>query len=419
MLTRALAEAVFAEAVSACDPAARVRMADIPAGDRRFAIAVGKAALAMARGAGPVADGVAIAPVDDGRGLPAGWGLVIAPHPVPDERSVHAADEAWRIAEREAKAGDIVLVLISGGASSLLEAPRTTLDELRSTIAALMAAGAPIAELNVVRGALSRIKAGGLVARCPTRVVTLAISDVIGDDLATIGSGPTIAPAAPLAPRAAEILRRHGIEPPASLGAAFDEASEGRGAQPAVVFPPGGTRTSRAKAVVPRIGDIARVIASMSAFADAAVNALAKRGFLVSRDDAPIDGAVDRVAAALAARAGLVVAWGEPTLAVPAGHGEGGRAQQLALELARLLRGTERSALVVGSDGSDGPAPVARPTPAGAFVDGTTWDAVTAAGIDPAAALARRDAGTALAGVGALLVTGPTGINHADLVILG
>jgi hydroxypyruvate reductase len=398
MLERGLAETVFAEAVAACDPAARVlaALADVPAGDRRLGIAIGKAALAMARGAGPVAHGVAIAPADDGAALPAGWRVRIAPHPVPDHRSVAAAEAAWRIADREARAGDVLLVLISGGASSLIEAPRdgVTLDELRTTIAALMAAGAPIADLNVVRSALSRVKAGGLIAHCPTRAVTLAISDVIGDDLATIGSGPTISNAAPLSPRAVDALDRHGI------------------AVPPVLFTSEPSRP-------PRIGDIARVIAPMTAFADAAITALAARGIHAIRLDPPIAGDVAIVAAELAARSGFVVAWGEPTLSVPADHGEGGRAQQLALELARRIRGTHRGAMCIGSDGNDGPASAARPTPAGAFVDGTTWDAIITVGIDPDAALARRDAGTALAAVDALVVTGPTGINHADLVLLG
>jgi hydroxypyruvate reductase len=97
----------------------------------------------------------------------------------------------------------------------------------------------------------------------------------------------------------------------------------------------------------------------------------------------------------------------------------GGRSQQLALALARLLRGRSRGALVVGTDGIDGPPPPDRASPAGAWVDGGTWDAIAATGRDPAEHLARCDAGSALAAVGALVVTGPTGINHADLMIVG
>ncbi|HSK04982.1 MAG TPA: MOFRL family protein, partial [Kofleriaceae bacterium] len=120
----------------------------------------------------------------------------------------------------------------------------------------------------------------------------------------------------------------------------------------------------------------------------------------------------------LAALAPPFVAWGEPTLRVPADHGDGGRAQQFALTLAQLLRGSSRALLVAGTDGIDGPPPRAgRPSPAGAFIDGATWDAIIAAGVDPALALARCDAGTALAAAGALFVPGPTGVNHADVVI--
>jgi hydroxypyruvate reductase len=119
-------------------------------------------------------------------------------------------------------------------------------------------------------------------------------------------------------------------------------------------------------------------------------------------------------------RRGPRIAWGEPTIALPADRGEGGRAQQLALVLAGELRGDwPVSAFIAGSDGIDGPAPAHRPAPAGAFVDETTWDRIAEAGIDPEHALARCDAGPALDAIGALVVTGPTGINHGDVMLLG
>ena len=395
MLTRALAHAVFTEAVAACDPTVLVAsaLADLASLDgRRLAIAAGKAALAMARGTGSVARGIAIAPADDGEPLPAGWERMIASHPVPDDRSVAAGEAALALAEG-AGPDDLLLVLISGGASSLMESPRIALAEYRGITSAVMASGAPIHELNLVRSALSRVKGGGLVARCAARVVTLAISDVLDDDLTVIGSGPSIAPVAPIAARATDVLQRRGIAVPAALET--EESSP------------------------PRIGDVSRVIAGNAAFSTAAVSALAKRSLWASRSSAPLAGDVERCAAQVLAEPGIVVAWGEPTVAVPGDHGEGGRAQHLALLLARGLRGGDRAALVIGSDGIDGPPPAGRPTPAGAFVDGTTWDAIVAAGIDPERALERRDAGTALAAVRALVVTGPTGINHADLVLLG
>lgn len=418
MIGRDLACAAYRDAVVACDPEARVRAAlaavDVAArlGDRRrLGIAVGKAARAMARGAGEVADGVAIVPAGGaGAPLPAGWRVLESAHPWPDARSVDAARAARALISR-ATADDVVLALVSGGASALLEEPRgeVTLDELGAVTRAVMASGAPIGDLNAVRSAVSAVKAGGLVAASAAPVVTLAVSDVVGDALAVIGSGPTVTLSAPAAydaavrGRAATVLAAARVAIPAAVAAVL-AAPRAAGAR--------------------RPQDLARVIAPMAGFAQAAADALAARGVVARVRAAPVTGDVAHVAAALAAAGpgagqGVIVAWGEPTLAVPAAHGEGGRAQQLALELARHLRGTARGALVIGSDGVDGPPPRDRPAPAGAFVDGATWDAIAGAGRDPAAALARRDAGPELAAVGALVITGPTGVNHADLVVLG
>jgi glycerate 2-kinase len=430
VIDRALADEVLREVIAACDPARRVREALAePAiaarlvGRRCFAIAVGKAALAMARGAGEVAAGVAVvpasvrptsavpAPMDLGQAgtgaLPRGWRLLEGTHPEPDERSV-AAGAALVALVRGAGPGDVILALISGGASALAEQPIVALDELVATVRAVMAAGAPIDEINAVRAALSSLKAGQLAIAAAAPVVTLAISDVVGDSLAVIGSGPTVGPwlaspgvavddgAAVRRQRARDVLARHGVPAPAELAHDLPARTVAR-------------------------DDHAAVIAPMTSAAHAAVRALASRGIAATFVEAPLAGEVEVVARTLANGGAVLplVAWGEPTLRLPARHGTGGRAQQLALVLARWLRGTARSALVVGTDGVDGPPPPDRPAPAGAWVDGTTWDAIAAAGCDPAAALARCDAGPALDAADALVVTGPTGINHADLVILG
>ncbi len=429
MIERAVAEAVLREVIAACDPSRRVRVALAEpaiagrlAGRRRVAFAAGKAALAMARGAGEVAQGVVVVPRGGGGDVPPGWRLWEAAHPAPDADSV-AAGQAVRQLVADAGAGDVILALISGGASALIEVPsdardeattaldgqaarqlaKVALDEMVATIRDVMSAGAAIDEINAVRGALSQIKAGKLVSGAAAPVITLAISDVIGDPLAVIGSGPTIGPwlgaPAATAERARAILVRHGVAVPAAL-------SPGRIAR---ADPSPGPARRR---------DHATVIAPMHSAAHAAVQALAARGVAAHRIEAPLSGELDDVARALLATSGAVVAWGEPTLRLPAGHGVGGRAQHLALLLARGLRGTSRSALVVGTDGIDGPPPPDRPSPAGAWVDGATWDAI-AAHVDPARALATCDAGPALAAVGALVVIGPSGINHADLVILG
>lgn len=410
MIARALAETAVRDAIAACNPATLVAQAvatmtsEEPARGR-VGIAVGKAALAMARGAGSVTRGIVVAP--HAGDVPPGWRVMVGSHPEPDERS-GAAGRALAELVDSATDREQVIALISGGASSLVELPRIPLDGFRITLRALMAAGVPIADLNIVRGALSKIKAGQLALRSSAPIITLAVSDVIGDDLSVIGSGLTIGPwlATPGTTvnagaeresrrcKARAILVRTGIAIPAELERPI--ASE----------------------IVAR-DDRAIVLAPMASFARAAAQALRARGIEVNLVSEPLATDVTSVAHQLAAYAEPIVAFGEPTIWIPEHSGQGGRAQQLALELALHLRGTERSALVIGSDGIDGPAPRERPAPAGAFVDGTTWSAIEAQGLDPNAALERCDAGTVLAAVGALVVTGPTGINHADLVVLG
>lgn len=362
MIARGTCEAAFAAAVARCDPARLVREAL----DRRpikapiIGLAVGKAAMAMARGAGVVARGLCITNVLDREPLPPRWQVLLASHPLPDDTSVAAGRAALALVETAADT-DTILALISGGASALLEVPESgvTLDELRRRTRETMASGASIHELNRVRTALSAVKGGKLAGRARGSVVTLAISDVVGDDPSVIGSGPTV---------------RAGVA-----------------------------------------GDRVEVIGPLALFGQAIADALTAHGITATLDDTPLTGDVLDVAAALAARVdGPRVAWGEPTVRLPPDPGKGGRATQLALALAQQLRGTARSAFVGASDGSDGHSGAA-----GAYVDGTTWEAMAAAGVDPDAELARCNAAPALAAVGALFTAAPTGINHADVVILG
>lgn len=398
MLERAAAEQAFRRAVAVLGLYRRIGWALLrvpsPAG-RRLGIAAGKAAIAMARSAF-VDDGIAVAP-EHGAAPGPGWRVMDAAHPAPDERSV-AAGRAVRDLVERATPDDLVIALISGGASSLIEQPRVPLDELRAITDAVMAAGASIRELNTVRGALSEIKAGQLALACRAPIITLVASDVVGDPLDVVGSGPTIVPAHSLDAQrraALAILERCGVAAPDALAAPIDHPAAH------------GART----------GDHAVLVTPLSEFADTVISRLA---ITARRLDPPLEGDVAAVARALVEQAGPFVAWGEPTLRLPADHGDGGRAQQLALALAGLVRGTDRSFFVAGTDGIDGPRPRdGRPSPAGAFVDGATWDAIRAAGVDPELALARCDAGPALAAIGALFAPGPTGVNYADVVIAG
>lgn len=351
---KTLAE-IFALAIAACDPAAATRAAlgraELRAALGKRAVhlaAAGKAARAMAMAAGA---GAALGARISSR-------IVVGPedaaHPVPDARSEAAGRALLQLAGR-VPPDAALLMLISGGASSLVAvpAPGLTLAEKVAQTTALAATGAPIAELNRLRTSLSAIKGGRLAAACRAPVITVAVSDVVGDDLAVIGSGPTV-------PCTVAVLAS-GL---ATLAEAAARVSGGSVVDAGVT------------------GDVADVAARV-------------------------------VAAIRGATPGMLIWTGEPTVRLPARPGRGGRARQLALLVARDLAGVPGwSLLAAGSDGIDGTGDAA-----GAIVDRDTWARITAAGVDPAAALAACDAGSGLAAAGAALVTGPTGVNHADLVV--
>lgn len=350
--------------------------------------------------------------------------LVLAPHgaPVPDavaaaakvRRGRHPVPDADGAASAEAllelAAGlggsDLLLVLLSGGTSALLAAPRSgvALEEVAATTRALLAAGAPIGALNVVRRRLLRAGGGGLArAAYPARTVTLAISDVIGDRPSDIGSGP-------------------GVEPPASDAAAL--AVLDRYVGPTAV--PESART--ALAADPHAGDrrwvertAATVLAGNRTAVAAARSALATAGYRVRVEETPIEGeareAGRRLAAAVDQPAGegrpALVAGGETTVTVR-GPGRGGRSQELALAAALALDGRDSAALLAaGTDGVDGAS-----DNAGGIVDGGTAARIRAAGLDPLALLDANDSATALEAAGDSVRTGPTGTNVCDIVVV-
>lgn len=285
-------------------------------------------------------------------------------HPLVGERSFIAGQRVLEWVGRPS-AADRFVVLLTGGASALLAAPAPgiSLTEKQSRIESLMRSGAPIAELNRLRTALSAIKGGRLAARmAPARVVTLAISDVEGDDPRIIGSGPTVT----------------------------DEISR----------------------------DSYAVVATLDDALDALARQIEADGWRVISLGRTLYGAVEAIAAqcaeTLLTAPGpcVFIAGGEPTLEVRGG-GRGGRAQQFALQLALALEGRrDISVLVAGTDGTDGPTDAA-----GGFADGGTAARIRAAGMDPGRCLHENDAGAALQAADDLLVSGPTGTNVADVVI--
>jgi hydroxypyruvate reductase len=346
-------------------------------------IAIGKAALAMLQGAQDVLAASitralvvtkrAGSPTDDDAAERAGGRsteVLYAGHPVPDARSIEAGHRllAWIAGLR---AGERVLLLISGGASSLVELPRAgvTLAAIQSLNERALRDGLDIESLNAQRAQLSHIKAGGLThALAGHSGLALFISDVPGDDPAVIGSG-LAGPAACDADLDADLIER---------------------------------------VVIANVEQALRAAAAHASALGLEVE-IAERRFA---GDA-LEVAAASVRRLREGRANAYVAGGESVVQLPSEPGRGGRNQHLALGAARVMRGdAQLVVLAVGSDGNDGPT-----EDAGAMVDGGTWARVEMAGYDPARALVAADAGSALEAAGDLIHTGPTGTNVGDFIL--
>ncbi len=424
---------IYAAAVSAVDPSRLVALAleghiagaeKVPAivadAPRISAIAVGKAALGMASAIterlGPrLRDMIVIVPAPAASDLchsPAGSRIITAAHPIPDDSSLRAAEAAVELAGR-AGAGELLLLGLSGGASSLmaLPAPPLKLDDKISLNSALLRSGASIRDLNIVRRHLSAIKGGGLLrAAGGARVLSLILSDVANNDLATIGSGPTAADLSTFAD-AIGVLKRRGLwgRAPEAVRECLERGASGEVAE---TVKPGDPLLARVENVV--IGDNRTAL-------DVAADAAAAAGYAVDQWR-ELYGEADDLGRALgshlAATGGgrtCVVAGGEPVVTVRGG-GRGGRAQQaalaMALELERIARDRRIVALFAGTDGIDGPTQAA-----GAFCSPRTAERAREAGFEPGTALRRNDSYPLFAALGDLLVTGPTGTNVSDIFI--
>lgn len=362
-------------------------------------VAIGKAASAMLEGAWealPATSALLIS--KDGHVPPAlrnhaGVEIIEAGHPLPDARSLHAGRSLLEFVAA-APADRPLLFLLSGGASSLVEVlpEGVLLADWQRVNAWLLGSGLDIHAMNAVRKRLSCIKGGRLLGHLDgRRVVALMISDVPGDDPASIGSGP-LSPCAdaPLPDNLPDWLR-----------ALLDAA------------PP------KPDVDDPRWASVeARILASNATALDGAARAASCLGLPIHRHDEPLCGDAAEAGARLARQSidgppGLHLWGGETTVALPEHPGRGGRNQHLALSAALLLAGQPGiTLLAAGTDGSDGPT-----EDAGACVDGGTVALMHAQGIDPQEALRRADSGTALAAVDALIRTGPTGTNVMDVVL--
>jgi len=415
--SRDLLESLFRAAVEAAHPSRCLppHLPEPPPRGRLIVLAAGKGAGALtevaeahylARMPQERIDGIAV--TRHGYGRPTRRiAMVEAGHPVPDEAGLKGTERALAFADA-AGPDDIVLVLLSGGASANWIAPAAGLSfaDKQATTRALLRSGANIGEINTVRKHLSRIKGGRLARHAyPAHVVTLAISDVPGDDPAVIGSGPTVADPTTLGDARA-IVGKYRLDLPAAVLRALNDPANESPKPGEAIF--AGTDYR----IVARPAD---ALAAAEARARAAGFDCIVLGDRLQGEAREVAAAHARLArdAAATERRSAILSGGELTVTLKGG-GRGGPNQEYALALAIHLGGAKGiAALAADTDGTDGGR--GRPDdPAGAFIDDSTLARAKAAGLDPAAFLADNDSTGFFNGLGDLFTPGPTFTNVTD-----
>ncbi|MBP1468575.1 glycerate kinase [Candidatus Chloroploca sp. M-50] len=435
---------IIATALAAVDPAAAVarylrregetlqigeRRLDLATLDRVILVGAGKAGAPMAYAAAHVLDdklSAGLVVVKDGhlaeppQPTPpcfARLHLVEAGHPVPDERGVAAAQAMVELLA-DLTERDLVLAVISGGGSALLTlpVPGVSLTDLQQLTSALLACGATIGEINTLRKQLDQLKGGGLAhIAAPATLITLILSDVVGNPLDIIASGPTV-PDPTTAVDALSILDRYDLveqTPPAIL--AYLQGSNT------------GTRSPEQASDAQSFARVTNLLVGDNRQAAvAALETARQAGFAPLLLTTSLEGEAREAGRMLAAilreialsgnplpRPACLIAGGETTVTLR-GNGRGGRNQELALAAVKALDGLPNVALIaLATDGGDGPTDAA-----GAVVTGATAERARALGLDPDAFLANNDAYHFFQALDDLLLTGPTSTNVNDLTLL-
>jgi hydroxypyruvate reductase len=421
---RDIVQELFAAALEAVEPAEAVHAAialhdgTLDVGDLRIdvsngvrIVAIGKAAVAMTNGALDTLTGIPVVGdviTKDGhvdRDLPGSIRVHAAGHPIPDRRGVHATEELLDALENLAE-DVLVLALISGGGSALLEAPREglSLEDLATTTDLLLRAGAPIEVLNAVRSPLSRVKAGGLRSAAPSATwATLILSDVLGNDPRIIASGPTV-PGQRDSANALALIEQYGLSErvPLEVLRVLEREDDER------------TETRIDRDVLLIIGDNAAAVdaAADKARSDGLRSQIAWNAMQGEAADLGRS-FVDEFAKA-ADGVDVVLGGGEMTVTVR-GNGRGGRNTEFALAAALEMERRGVHDWVVASLATDGQD--ALTGLAGAIADSETCQRAREGGVDPGAALARNDSATVFDVAGGAVMTGPTGTNVNDLYI--
>jgi len=415
--SRDVLESLFRAAVATAHPSRCLppQLPDAPPRGRLIVLAAGKAAGSLTETAErhyPALigqnrlDGVAVTRHGYGRSTRR-IAMVEAGHPVPDEAGVAGTERTLAFADA-AGADDLVLVLLSGGASAnwIAPAPGVTLAEKQATTRALLRSGANIGEINCVRKHLSRIKGGRLARRAhPARVITLAISDVPGDDPAVIGSGPTV-PDPTTLNDARALVEKYRLDLPQAVTHALADPNNESPKPGEPIFAAG----------------VFRILARPADALAAAERRAREAGYDCVVLGDRLQGEAREVAAqharlaqdhAAAGRRIAILSGGELTVTLKGG-GRGGPNQEYALALSIHLAGAKGiAAMAADTDGTDGGR--GRPDdPAGAFIDDTTLTRAEALGLDPAAFLADNDSTGFFNAIGDLFVPGPTFTNVTD-----
>ena len=401
---RSDAEKAIYTAINAVMPEGAVRKAllgkQFPG--RVFLVAAGKAAPKMAEAAtsvlsAPITDGVVISKYGHFEEPITGLRCFEAGHPVPDKNSVAAADAVLKLTEN-LREDDTVLFLLSGGGSALFEKPLIPLEELQDITSQLLACGADIVEINTIRKRLSAVKGGKFAAHCaPAKVEAIILSDILGDPLDMIASGP-VSPDSATCDDAQKITEKYRLR-----------LSEDAEALLRVETPKNLDNVN------------AQVVGSVRELCRAAGEACRSMGyetiFLTDQLNCEAREAGCFLAAILRSHRNdgkktAFLAGGE-TVVHLTGKGKGGRNQELALAACEGIRGMPNAAVIsVGSDGTDGPTDAA-----GGYVDGASYDELCKNGIKLHGVLQENDAYHALLAIGGLIVTGPTGTNVNDICI--
>ena len=369
---------------------------------RLLLVSVGKAAWSMANAAyeilgQEISEGVVITKHGYSQGDIGNLRIFEAGHPVPDDDTFSATAEVLKMTENLSE-NDTVVFLLSGGGSSLFEAPCISAEELKNVTSQLLASGADIVEINTVRKRLSKVKGGRFALHCaPAKILAVVLSDIIGDPLDMIASGPAY-PDSSTCAQALGVIEKYGI----SLSAEAQKCLK--------------TETPK------EINNVeTAVTGSVRELCKAAADACRRLGYepvilteslsCEARDAGEM--LAGKVRENAKTKTPLAFIAGGETVVHVTGKGKGGRNQEIALSAAKGISGIKNAAVFsVGSDGTDGPTDAA-----GGFVDGNTKAMLSAKGIDIDKVLADNDAYNALLSCDGLIFTGPTGTNVNDISV--